>query len=322
MLDLSVVTAPDLAHEAGLGGHPFAIIGFPEDIPDLQRVSTAANVGLTVLEPLPALWEVWSSQHPVETRTAGDIRYSISGPLLFGVISIMAPGIQAEAQAIYASIFRLLGETGFRHALRFWNYIPRINAEERGVERYRLFNMGRHEAFAAAGYLDPERIPAASAVGAVEGQRVTVCFLASRSAGAPIENPRQMSAYHYPREYGPRSPTFARALAYPAVDPTMLFVSGTSSIVGHRTLHAGDVALQTRESLANVEAVFEEARKRGDFSLDRASFKFYLRHAEDAALVRDEARNVLGDDVSIVLLNAEICRADLSVEVEAFCGER
>ncbi len=40
-----------------------------------------------------------------------------------------------------------------------------------------------------------------------------------------------------------------------------LFISGTASIVGHRSLHIGDTAAQTRETLTNIEALLGEANR-------------------------------------------------------------
>jgi chorismate lyase/3-hydroxybenzoate synthase len=36
--------------------------------------------------------------------------------------------------------------------------------------------------------------------------------LAARHPGTPVENPRQVSAWRYPRQYGPTAPTFARGM--------------------------------------------------------------------------------------------------------------
>ena len=139
-----------------------------------------------------------------------------------------------------------------------------------------------------------------------------------------------MSAYRYPSEHGPHSPTFSRAVVYPAGGAEMLFVSGTASIVGHRTLHAGDVAAQTRETLANLEAVFAEANRvsrPGAFAIREASFKVYVRRADDAERVRREVFAALGDGADAHFLRADICRRDLLVEIEAIAwadpaGER
>ena len=90
---------------------------------------------------------------------------------------------------------------------------------------------------------------------------VVVYFLAGRVAPVFVENPRQVSAYHYPREYGTHSPVFSRAALLRQAQSLTLFISGTASIVGHRSLHLGDTAAQTRETLTNIEALLGEANR-------------------------------------------------------------
>jgi enamine deaminase RidA (YjgF/YER057c/UK114 family) len=98
-----------------------------------------------------------------------------------------------------------------------------------------------------------------------------------------------------------------------------LFVSGTSSVVGHATLHAGNVAAQTRETIANVRAVIANARLAGlDVSshTPRLMLKAYVRRPEDLAVVRDCLTAAFGATCTISYLQADICRADLLLEVE------
>src|SRR3546814_12468443 len=59
-------------------------------------------------------------------------------------------------------------------------------------------------------------LPAATAIGRCDDARVVqVYWLAARTPGMPVENPRQVSAYRYPRQYGPQQPSFARAMLPP-----------------------------------------------------------------------------------------------------------
>src|ERR1700727_1147856 len=99
-----------------------------------------------------------------------------------------------------------------------------------------------------------------------------------------IKTPRQTSAYHYPPKFGKHSPTFSRACLAPAHAGTRLFISGTASIVGHASLHPGDVRAQTRETLANIKALLDEANRLSGsmrYKLDNMKMKVYVRHAED-----------------------------------------
>jgi enamine deaminase RidA (YjgF/YER057c/UK114 family) len=103
----------------------------------------------------------------------------------------------------------------------------------------------------------------------------------------------------------------------------MLFISGTASIVGHQTLHHGDVAAQTRECLHNIAAIVAEANRQAPgagFRLDQLAYKIYVRHAEDLATVRLEMAQFIAPPVSTVFLQADVCRAELLVEIEASGG--
>jgi chorismate lyase/3-hydroxybenzoate synthase len=154
-----------------------------------------------------------------------------------------------------------------------------------------------------------------------------VHFLAGREAPRAVENPRQVSAYRYPSQYGPRAPTFSRgALASVGGGREALFLSGTASIVGHQTLHAGDVARQTEETLANVAAVVDAANALSTIGphahrVDTLDCTVYVRHPQDLTTVREVLARRLGPDApalrNAIYLRADVCRADLLVEIEA-----
>jgi chorismate lyase/3-hydroxybenzoate synthase len=302
----------------GMVGFPFLPGGLAADLP----CASIAAASLAPGAPGSALCEAWISQAPVRRGVDGAIRYAVSGDFLFGVMAFPegAGALRDCAERAYRDIFAMLGRHEFPHVVRFWNYFPRINEDEGGIERYRHFNIGRGAAFEATARCRAESIPAACALGTDPGNALTVYFLAAREPGRPVENPRQVSAYRYPPEHGPRSPTFSRALLFPAQDARMLFVSGTASIVGHLSVHAGDVAAQTRETIANLEAVFAEAgrlSRPGAFSMREASYKAYVRRAADVDAVRRELAAVLGGGADVHFLRADICRSELLVEVEA-----
>jgi chorismate lyase/3-hydroxybenzoate synthase len=133
-----------------------------------------------------------------------------------------------------------------------------------------------------------------------------------------------VSAYRYPETYGPRSPTFSRAALADIGDGNVaLFISGTASIVGHETVHHGDVREQTRETLRNLQAVIDAANARHrQVRPGRARLRG-LRAAPDAdtEAVRSVLEGALGADAPMVrhavYLEADICRSDLLVEIEA-----
>jgi enamine deaminase RidA (YjgF/YER057c/UK114 family) len=216
-------------------------------------------------------------------------------------------------------VFRLLDAQGMPQLWRAWNYLARINQTSFGLERYRQFNVGRQDAFLASHRGTTGPVPAACAIG-LAGGPLSIAFLAGEAPVLAVENPRQVSAYHYPAQYGPRTPTFSRAvLAYPP-GQEILFISGTASIVGHRTVHPGDVAGQSAECLANVAAVVAAANRRarsGPFELGELDYRVYVRHARDFPLVRQALRARVPAEARIVFLQADICRPDLLLEIEA-----
>jgi len=198
--------------------------------------------------------------------------------------------------------------------------VPDINRDSGGTERYRQFNTARQRALHASGRALSGPVPAASALGAVSDSPLVVYFLAGRLEPTFIENPRQVSAYHYPRQYGAHRPVFSRAALLRQSGSVTLFVSGTASIVGHRSLHVGDTVAQTRETLTNIQALLEEANRRAHgarFGLETLAYKVYVRRPADLPLIQSQLRAALGSAAQIIYLQADICRQDLLVEIEA-----
>jgi chorismate lyase/3-hydroxybenzoate synthase len=280
------------------------------------------------LEPLAdqaAFVEQWSGVAPPRIERSGDVEIATDGSLLFGYAQVDEAGagsLRAAARDAYASIFAALDRSTCVYPLRLWNYLARINTELDGLERYRHFNVGRQEAFLTAGRSAFAGAPAACAIG-IERGPLTVYFVAAAEAPIPIENPRQVSAYHYPPEHGPRSPTFSRATLTRGPDPT-LFISGTASVVGHRSEHIGDAAAQTSETFVNLRAVVDAANRTlpaPRFALERLAYTIYVREAVDYDRIRRQflaevgARSAASQQV--VFLKGDICRAELLVEIEA-----
>ena len=313
--------------------------GWPEVLGVARYAADAAPSGLLAGLPVSqvgtrplcgsdALFEVWSAPGPLSSGQVGPVRYRASRDLIFGCVSIdelgeVERGSQALQQATmraYAAIFSCLDVVGLGPPVRIWNYVPEINRVVDGIERYRLFNEARQRAFQFANRSVRGDVPAACALGAPAGGPLAVHFIAARGAGTAVENPRQQAAYDYPAEYGAFSPSFSRATLANGATGHMLFISGTASILGHRTVHVDDVVAQTRETLHNIRAVVDEANRvagAGHYAAERLKYKVYLRRPEDMAAVVGEFAAALGAGSPPVCLHADICRADLLVEVEA-----
>jgi chorismate lyase / 3-hydroxybenzoate synthase len=284
-----------------------------------------------LLHPPHAVVERWFGSAPVRHQQDGALRWATDGQLFFGSLTLdeqqVEGGLGQAAEQAYAMVFRTLAQSGFPHLLRVWNYMARINEPTDGLERYRQFNVGRQAAFLEAGRSAFVGSPAACALGTERGP-LTVHVLAGRQEPRAVENPRQVSAYHYPAEYGPRTPTFSRAaLADLGSGCEGLFISGTASIVGHETLHVGDVHGQTLETIDNLEALIASAVAQSRLPASDAhrmhdlECTVYVRHADDLDAVRRAFEQRVGADSPAaqraVYLRADVCRSDLLVEIEA-----
>ncbi|MBX3622737.1 MAG: hypothetical protein KF891_22445 [Rhizobacter sp.] len=287
--------------------------------------AAAEAIEAPLLVPTGAWLDAWSAGPDTHAHRHGCVSYVTDGHWLHGcaVLDERADGVHATAQQAYADVFAVLAAQPCTHLLRVWNYLADINAEVGGSERYRQFNAGRQQAFLDARRSAFEGSPAACALGTQAGP-LRVYFLAGRTSPLAIENPRQVSAYRYPDTYGPRAPTFSRAaLADVGRGRQALFISGTASIVGHTSVHLGDVRRQTEESLANLAAVRAAAAERAGQPVPAETLHYtvYLRHAADLPAVREVFERAVGADSSAargaLYLHADICRAELLVEIEA-----
>jgi chorismate lyase/3-hydroxybenzoate synthase len=143
---------------------------------------------------------------------------------------------EATTQA-YREICETLDAQAYPHLLRVWNYLPDINRDSHGTERYWQFNSARQHALRASGRTLSGNVPAASALGGTSDSPLVVYFLAGRIAPVFVENPRQVSAYHYPRQYGTHSPVFSRATLLRQLGSLTLFISSVLQTVRAARAH-------------------------------------------------------------------------------------
>ncbi|MDO5609779.1 MAG: pteridine-dependent deoxygenase [Pseudomonadota bacterium] len=298
-----------------------AAFGFGADAPQIDNPRWL-NVPLDLHGE--ARLEIWRAHTPVAHGRDGDVQWASDDELLFGAINVAetGDGILAAARHAYTRMSAHVAAQGFPHMLRIWNYFDAITVGEGDTERYREFCVGRAEGL---GNFSTDLLPAATAIGRSDAARVLqVYWLAAKAAGRPVENPRQVSAYRYPRQYGPQSPSFARAMLPPTLNQTPLLLSGTAAVVGHASQHAGELLKQIDETFNNFDALLTAARQRQpelppSFGAG-TRLKVYVRDAADLPLVERALAARLGNSVPHIILHAAICRRELAIEIDGVHG--
>lgn len=328
-VDYVQAAAPD----ALLTADTLAVFGFGGDAP---HCADPRYLRIPLQPYGTAPFEHWRSAGPVSHGRTGDIRWATDGQLTFGVIEIDEAGFDGAgvdgpvdghadhsdiceaSERAYVQLVDFLAGSRTPHLLRVWNYLDAITQGDGDTERYRQFCVGRARGL---GRFDTLALPAATAIGRCDGQRtLQVYWLSAARGGTPVENPRQVSAYRYPREYGPQSPSFARAMLPPPDSRMPLLLSGTASVVGHASLHVGELLGQIGETFSNFDALLAEARRHrpalpaGFGSGTR--LKVYVRDLEDLPVVAQALDARFGNSVPRILLHAAICRRELAVEID------
>ncbi len=299
-----------------------AVFGFSGDCP---RVDDPRFVHVALPPVGDAPLEVWRGGSAVLSGSEDGVRWSSDGDYLFFAAEVdeqAVGGLDPAAERAYRDIGALLARRTLSgdapaQVLRLWNYLDAINEGVGDDERYRHFCSGR-----ARGIVDSARngFSAATAIGRRDGVRMLQVYgLAARVGGVAIENPRQVSAWRYPREYGPTAPTFARATRTAA---DQLLLSGTAAVVGHASQHADDTRAQILETLVNLEHLFAAARPLDAQGCRAADtwLKAYVRDPADAAIVADSIRARFPELAGLLVLAGEICRRELCVEVDGISG--
>jgi chorismate lyase/3-hydroxybenzoate synthase len=225
----------------------------------------------------------------------------------------------------YVSIAEQLDASSHRHPVRFWNHVPFItDPADTGRDNYMVFNAGRFRAF-SDWYGSPARferdVATASATGHW-GRDLIVHCLATDAAGAAVNNPRQVAPYHYSQRFGPLPPCFARATRLESSE--LLLVGGTASVRGEDSVHIDDLASQCREAYVNLASLVSAAI--GKTLTSSAKLPRLLACFRDLRVYHPDRAHETEIEKSIKenfprlrhleMLHADLCRAELLVEIE------
>lgn len=245
--------------------------------------------------------------------------------------------IEEAAEKAFKSAVEILEIEGLtiHHIIRQWNYVEDIGHVDdplRTTQNYQVFNDVRAKYYDHTEF--PTGYPAATGIGMNTGG-VIIGFIAVSESDLveikPIRNPRQIDAHKYSEKVlvgkltgimGEKcTPKFERGKMVVLNGSTNMYVSGTASIVGEKTLHPNDVEKQTVTTIENIFELFSSENQAGlGTHFDQAQIEFshlriYVKHQEDFSKVEAVCKSMLNSK-SFLFLESDICREDLLVEIE------
>jgi len=253
---------------------------------------------------------------------------------------IEAPASEASTYNQTASVLRGMKRELERaggaidDVVRTWFYQGGVTAETDGVQRYFELNRARADLYGGTrfgralmrGQNGHVIYPASTGIGML-GRGLTAGCLALKTDRTDVElvaleNPGQVPAYRYDRNYSPESPKFARAMAVLLGDYVTTWISGTASIVNSESCFPGDIECQTHQTLDNIERLIAPENfalhgvpRAGASLQDLAKVRVYVKRPEDYARCRAVCEQRLGHLPAIYAI-ADICRPELLVEIE------
>ena len=236
---------------------------------------------------------------------------------------------KTDASLVFKTLQQQLDETSFEISdiTRQWNYIEGIVSHKEDHQNYQVFNDARtqfyQDHFRERGY------PAATGIGMKAGG-VLIDYIAIKGnnvTNVPIDNPVQIPAHKYHEDClmglptGDRktTPKFERGRYVSLHGEEIVFVSGTAAITGEKTANPEDVEQQTRLTIDNIDRLISKDNLSKNISISR-NLKFnylriYVKEKNDFQKVREICENRYGN-TPMVWLQANICRDDLTVEIE------
>ncbi|MCA9069251.1 MAG: hypothetical protein KDA84_10030 [Planctomycetaceae bacterium] len=285
-------------------------------------------------------WAVGGENVEVEFLDPGVVRISYDGLRWIYVVGVNPPAsitaAYPQSKCAFKMMNRRLENAGgtFRDVVRTWLYQGGITQDERDIERYRELNRARTDFFSDLSEQDrmPRRddgtafYPASTGIG-TNGLGLTTSCMALQTDRddvrlVSLENPHQTSAFNYAKSFSVKSPKFARAMSVLIGDYATTWISGTASIINSESVHLGDAARQTEQTIDNIQNLISRKNfeRHGVFGAgaeleDLAKVRVYIKRPEDYETCRAICERRF-HSVPSIYAQADVCRSNLLVEIE------
>jgi len=250
-----------------------------------------------------------------------------------GLMGNVGDTISEASERAFKMAQTILNQEGLsiKNIIRQWNYIENIalvEDQDDAPQNYQDFNDVRARYYNQVQF--KQGYPAATGIGQESGG-VIIGFIALSESDIisikPIGNPGQIDAHQYSDLVLEGSsdqkctPKFERAKLVTIGSRNYIYVSGTASILGEKTVHAGDVEKQTLTTIENIKRLFSRENQDSlGLNFDVAKIQFshlrvYVKFKKDIPAVQKVCDAELNCKSSL-FLESDVCREDLLVEIE------
>jgi len=283
--------------------------------------SGSMNILYRSFESIPYI--ILESVSGIELWAAGISSYSFSGDT------------RKAAENAFDLMVALLKreQMSLNNLVRQWNYIGNILTIKNSLQNYQIFNEVRNEYYTRFRNIDG--YPAATGVGTKYGG-VILDFCAYKSLDdvkiIAVNNPNQVNAYSYGQmvlkgeadkgKSKRHAPQFERALLISNEMEVILHISGTAAIIGQETIGKGDIGQQTVVTIGNIQKLTDNVRIGAllndtlEYDVKYSLLRIYVKESGDISTVRMVCCSHF-PQVPAVYVEADICRDDLLMEIEA-----
>ena len=267
------------------------------------------------------IFEVWNTDENVFYENINDFDIYKSENYLFGsrIINMNKSYENNKIKIInaYNNLFEITKKEKME-IVKIWHFIPELLQKYHNDKtNYSLLCESREIVYKS--HFNDFNFPAATAIG-IKGKKILIYFFAGRfSKYKAIENKRQVSSYLYPQEIFKEKPMFSRAVSFDNLGSGVrkIFISGTASIKGYKSMHSLNLKEQLNEALKNYGTFINLNNNSSNIS------RIYITNIkdEDKLWIQQKLEKVFGIGRFIVV-KGDICRKELIIEVEGVSDEK
>ena len=155
-----------------------------------ESISKQIPVPFDVLGQSEDYKESWITDSKVTFSVMSFGQQWVSDDFLVMLMTPESSDIDAISRQVYEQALSQAQSLGFNAMIRTWNFFPRINDEEKRLERYRHFCVARQEVLNEFPEYQNQN-PAATAIG-TQREENNFVFLFAKTQGQGLENKRQI----------------------------------------------------------------------------------------------------------------------------------